>query len=182
MLTYILKLDFLGPSVGLNHYGTSRYQTLLGVFFSVAAIVLAAFSVQDTINDVFRRENPVYVISKNISKNNAPFSQKDFIIYFKIQEYDTYTGKTEEIKTNPLKGRNLLNFSVLSESPNNIDGFDYMNFTNNEGKVLYADSLGSCDNAKIFQDYNSYLFFAKITKLKPLLTIRRTIPFVSQII
>ena len=84
VLNFFRAFDCLGPEIKLTHMGAQRYKTILGALFSALPLILAIFSVYNTIEDVFKRQNPNESISKKLSFQATEFNAQEFLFMIKL--------------------------------------------------------------------------------------------------
>ncbi len=145
-----LKLDFLGPGIGLNHKGEGNYQTMIGVIFSIVAYAFSIMCVWDLVEDFIKKKNPSYMLSKSFSDASVKINNENFLSYFKLKKFNFQTKTYAYLP--PKEG--YLQIQLIELKNNQIirrQIKDSNGVMRNEINLVPCQSLNSLDT------YNSHL-------------------------
>ena len=155
---WILSLDSIGPTPGLNYEGRERYATFLGAIFTLAALTLSLFSNRNMFDTVVNNTSPSIYSQYQPLLEPMRVTKENLKFFIQFTYIDPATSSFKNINITDLPPIFIVNvnYNRTSYLIRNLTNEAY----NDETKVSMLTN--DCSSEDIFDNYNYYNFFSKI--------------------
>ncbi len=165
---YILLYDDYAPGPSLNHLGSPKYTTLLGLAITIGSIVIAFIGNNKYLQDAIYNTNPTIISSVSLNLKPQLMNKSSFKFYLQIQYLvpETRSLKMIKIEDYPKIAVQKVFFSSNQFSPSLLTG---------RKRMTFLENCKEKSNDQIFEGYNDGMIFSseKLTE-KELQKIKET--------